>query len=195
MFNNLGVLMKKNFIVAALAVLSLSAYADTSFTVADSLQKDSATKSESHVNFYDLKTDLTKNLAGDLMIINKSYANSSIQNRTEVGLNVKQEVFNSVSAIGRASVGLKQTSGSESFKYYTFEPGVQVKLPANLDVKATYYYRDAMDAGKVDNLHELRYQVGYNVTNKDKVSVLYFHSLKGNVPLTNTVGLAYTRNF
>ena len=91
MFNNLGVLMKK-LVLAALVALSVPAFADTSFTVIDGVQKDQATKADTHVNVFDLKTDLSKNLAGDLMIINKSSDTNVITNRTEVGLTYEQGI-------------------------------------------------------------------------------------------------------
>jgi hypothetical protein len=189
-----GVLMKKLFLVTT-TILSMSAFAGADFTYIDGIQTDQATKAVTHVNLFDFKTDLTKNLAGDVMIINKSSNTNLVTNRTELGLTAKQAIVGPVDLYARGSLGYKQASGSNGLSYYTIEPGVKVTLPANLDLRVGYYYRNAIQNSYLDKTSEMRYAVNYNLTKKDKISVGYFHSLSGNVALANTKFVGYTHSF
>ena len=187
--------MKKS-LVAALAVLSMSAFADTSFTLLDGVQKSQNTGAVSHVNLAILKTDLTNGFAVDYIATLKSDSSNAITNRQEGGLTYSQKLVGPVSAYARGSLGLKQVSGSASLPYYTVEPGAIVALSDKLQAKVGYFYRDATQVGKSDMIRQMRYSVSYNLTPKDKVSVAYFHDMKasGGV-ITNTPYVGYTRSF
>jgi hypothetical protein len=185
----------KKLVIAAAAVLSLSAFADTSFTYVDGQQKDQSTGGLLHVNIFGAKTSVAKGLDADLSINNKQDNETNvITNRTEAGLTFTQGL-GPVDAYVRGSLGEKQKSGANTFSYYTVEPGVSVKLPANLSAKVGYYFRQATQDNNADTLREMRYSVGYNLTTNDKINVGYQHSLRGDGPMYDTKFVSYTRSF
>lgn len=187
--------MKKSLIVAALALLSASAFAETSFSYLDGVQKNEVGNATTHVNLVIVKTDLTKNFAVDYLATLKSDSSNTISNRQEGGLTYTQSVAGPVSAYARGSLGLKQTSGTPSFSYFTVEPGVAIALGDKLQAKVGYYYRDETQSGHLDYLRQARYYVSYSLTPKDKILAAYMHDLKGNVTLANTPYIGYSRSF
>ena len=187
--------MKKS-LVAALAVLSMSAFAGTSFSLIEGVQKSQNTGAVSHQSLVNLKTDLTESFAVDYLAILKSDQTNAITNRQEAGLSYSQKVVGPFSVYARGSLGLKQVSGSTSLPYYTVEPGATVALSDKVQAKVGYFYRDATQVGKSDMLRQTRYSVSYSLTAKDKVSVAYFHDLKSSDgKLSNAPYIGYTRSF
>jgi hypothetical protein len=181
----------KKLLVAALAVLSLSAFADTSLNYSDGLQKDQDGGALTRVEFFDLKTSLTKDLAGDLMIINKTReTTNALTNRTELGLNYSGPF----GAFARVSAGEKEASGATSVAYYTVEPGVGVTV-GKFDAKVSYYLRETFHNTDSDAVSTARYSVGYKLTDKDTISLGVYHDFRGNIALTDTKWIGYTRSF
>lgn len=181
---------------ACLTATALTAMADTSFSMYDGRSTDKSNGAIAHTNLFILKTSLTDKLDGDVFILNKTYdTTETVTTREELGLTYKEPVTGTVTAWSRFSLGEKQKSGAEATSYYTIEPGVLVKLPANFSVKVSYYHRDAWGTTTdSDKMNEMRYAVNYNVTPKDRITVGVFRGISGYQP-ANLVYGGYTRSF
>jgi hypothetical protein len=185
-------------VLAVLAVLACavsSVYAQTSVLMSYGTQDDKYGGDQAHVNVLQVKTRILEKIDGDVMIINKTVDDTHVVlNRTEIGGTYFYPV-GIVTPSLRISSGIKQKSGAESYYYYTAEPGVSVGLPYGFSAKVSYFYRQSYNPNvNLDMLTELRYVLGYNVTEKDKISVGQFKDLSG-YNQGNTTFVGYTRTF
>lgn len=80
-------------------------------------------------------------------------SNESMQNKSTKGLKDLAEVavipsvaiYGGLSGYARVATGAAYISGSDSFAYYSVEPGVKYDVGQGTSVKVAYRYRDAYD--------------------------------------------------
>jgi hypothetical protein len=175
--------------------LTYSQVADTQIMVGYGLQKDKTTNAEQHVQLFDLETGIIDNLKADALIINKTAEGTySVTNREELGATVYKSFFGVITPSLRISAGDKQKSGSPTTQYYSIMPGVSAQLPYDFIFKVSYYDRQSFDQINPDTSREMWYTLGYEITKKDKVTLMMFKGMSGNNPV-NTNLVSYTRKF
>lgn len=188
--------MKLKLLVAALALSSSSVFAQSSVTLGYGVQDAVPTNVQSHVTSISAKTNLISGLDGDIgMTQTAADVSNKLTVRTEAGLSSGYEVTSFAKATIRGAVGMKAVSGSEAFSYYSVEPGLNVKTPVDgLTARVAYRFRTAFDStANADTSNTMRYQIGYALTSKDRVTVGY-DTLRGD-GANNQTYLQYTRNF
>lgn len=141
-----------------------------------------------------VKTKISKSFDLDAAFINDAAdVSNSVTTRTEAGVTYTESIYGPVSGYVRVAAGLKQKSGNESFEYYSYEPGVRVKLPLDLTAKVGFRHRESFSANHADKSETMRYALGYALTKNDSIELSY-DSQKGDGACT-VKSLKYTRAF
>lgn len=142
-----------------------------------------------------VRTNLSKNFDGDIgMSEVVTHGTNNTSNRVEVGLTYNYRMTEyPVRLFFRSAVGEK-TGNGEQFPYYAFTPGVQYNFKSGFDAGVSYRYRDAFNPAEYgDRSNTMSYSVGYNVTKKDKIAVIYSNQTMDGA--NKQTVLAYTRKF
>ena len=188
--------MKLKLIAAALLAASSMAFADTSATVTYGRQENDSSKAMSDVYKLDVKTSLTKQIDGDVSILNTATDSANtVSSRYEAGVTGKMGLIgdNFITGYARGAVGERITGGN-NFAYYSVEPGVIVKTPVEgLTAKLGYRFRTAFASDKSDTTNSIRYSLGYAITKKDSISLGY-DDVNGDNAFNRTY-VSYTRSF
>jgi hypothetical protein len=188
--------MKLKLIAAALLAASSMAFADTSATVTYGRQEADSSKAMSDVYKLDVKTSLTKQIDGDVSILNTATDSANtVSSRYEAGVTGKMGLIgdNFITSYARVAVG-ERITGGKNFAYYSVEPGVIVKTPVEgLTAKLGYRFRTAFASGNSDTTNSIRYSLGYAITKKDSISLGY-DDVNGDNAFNRTY-VSYTRSF
>lgn len=177
----------------ATLLLASQAQAQTSASLGFAI-KDVATGTQNHQTALSIKTKVATKLDADVNFTNDAADKSnSVTTRMETGVTYTESIYGPVSGYVRLAVGVKQKSGNEAFEYYSYEPGVRVKLPYDFSAKVAYRHREAFATGKGDTSETMKYSLSYAITKKDSVEFGY-DSQKGDGACT-VKSLKYTRAF
>lgn len=183
--------MKKIIAFLALATASL-AYAGSA-SVEYQAWENPTTKAETTGLVLTVREDLTKSLAGDVVLsVNQAEATKAFGGRSETGLTYSVPVGRLTGYV-RGAVGLKHVSGSGDTSYYSVEPGVSYGITNRLTARVGYRYRDAFKDGIADQTNTARVGLGYALTKNDAIGVRY-DRVRGDSEL-NVIAVNYTRRF
>ncbi len=138
---------------------------------------------------------LAEGISGDVAIGNlqdrKTLSNGL---REELGLTFSKGLFSIFSGNVRLAHGFKMNSGKETIQYYNIEPSVTAKFTGTpFSAKVGYRYRNTYDSSEADRSDTTRYSMSYELTKKDRLSVLYDE--QRGVGAGKQTTLAYTRSF
>jgi hypothetical protein len=187
--------MKKALLLLASLLLTSVSYAETIGTIVYGSQTDNATGVITDVMLYDLKTSVDKYIDVDFLVIDKTATGTNlVTNRYEPGVTLTYPIMDNLKVYIRPSIGYKQKSGTDPFYYYTSEQGLKFDLPYNFTTGIAYYYRQSFNDADHDRLDEMRYSIGYKLTDYDKVSVGRFIDFSGYNP-ASTWWLGYNHSF
>jgi hypothetical protein len=143
---------------------------------------------------------ITENLTNDFGI-NAFQADVSKNefNRFEDGLTYKYQLNNTFTTSLRGGLGYMESSNKGNWSYYVIEPKITANLVYGFDASVAYRRRAAFNDAYYDDSNTMRYALGYHVTGKDYVRLMY-DDLKGSNGNTynnpnKTFSASYTRNF
>lgn len=187
--------MKLKLLVASLALVSSSVFAQSSMTIVYGVQDAVPSNTQSHITNFVGRTTVVKNV---LTVDGGIYTTTAdvsraITNRYEIGATAGHNLTDMFRADVRVATGMKAVSTKQDFGYYSVEPGINAKL-GNFTARVAYRYRDAYDSSvNADTSNTMRYSVGYNVTKQDRISVGY-DRVRGD-GANNSTTVSYTRSF
>jgi hypothetical protein len=182
-------------LLATLFAFAGIASAQSSVTATYGVQSLVPSEVQNHIVNFTAKTAINSTFAVDAGIqTTVADVANTLTNRYEAGVTGAYSVASFATADLRGAVGQKAKSGSDSFTYYSVEPGVNLTLPAGFSARVAYRFRDAFDSAKnADHSNTQRVALGYALTKQDKISVGY-DRLRGD-GANNTTYVAYTRGF
>lgn len=182
----------KNLLVV-LALLPISAMAQVTANYSFGI-KNLANGQQAHQNVLSLLAPIREHIAADAVF------NSDVNDKTkvitmryELGLDFDQKFLDDYAVTLRTALGEKQKSGNQPFPYYVLETGVNAKLPYGFSGRIAFRYRDAFNPANGDQSYTMRYALGYNITERDKLSIGY-DVTKGDGASTTT-SFRYSRKF
>lgn len=183
--------MKK--LLVFLVTLPLTAFAQVTANYSFGI-KNLDNGQQAHQNVLSLLAPVRDHVAVDAVF------NSDVNDKTkvltmryELGLDLDHKFLDNYTATLRTALGEKQKSGTQPFPYYVIEPGVNANLPYGFTARVAFRYRDAFNPVNKDQSYTMRYAIGYNVTDKDKLSIGY-DVTKGDGASTTT-SFRYSRKF
>jgi opacity protein-like surface antigen len=192
--------MKKLLLAVGMLVASGMVLAQ-SVTVQYQVQQNTAgAQTQGHAVQIGVSTPVIKDLANDFSInAFQADVNKKEFNRFEDGLTYRYQLNDTFTASMRGGLGYMESSNSGNWAYYVVEPKITAKLIYGFDASVAYRRRAAFNSAYYDDSNTMRYALGYHVTDKDYVRLMY-DDLKGsngntyNNPSKNYT-VAYTRNF
>lgn len=189
--------MKLRLLVASMALVGSTAFAQSSVTVVYGIQEAVPSNVQSHVTNFSARTTVIKDLLtvdGGIQTTTQDISRQ-VTNRYEIGTTIGQNLNDTFRADVRLATGIKSVSAKQDFAYYSVEPGVTARL-GDFSARVAYRFRTAYDsvpANNNDTSNTIRYSVGYNVTKKDRVALGY-DVLRGD-GANNSSTISYTRSF
>jgi hypothetical protein len=182
-------------LLATLFAFAGIASAQSSVTATYGVQSLVPSDTQNHIVNFAAKTAINNNFSVDAGIqTTVADVANTVTNRYEAGVTGVYSVASFATADIRGAIGQKAKSGSDSFTYYSVEPGINLALPAGFSARVAYRVRDALDNTKnADHSNTQRVSLGYALTKQDKVSIGY-DRLRGD-GANNTTYVAYTRGF
>ena len=188
----------KTLILTSLIPMSSSVFAEPTASVSYQVQQNDS-GSQGHIMNYNISEKLISNISGDANIMNfQSDSTTVMFTRTELGLTPNYTV-GSFNFASRFSLGEVQTNNKGNWQTYTIEPRVTVMLPYNFDATAGYRFRSAIQDNVLDTSRTYIGTLGYNITNKDKISLTAARLTGDNGNTANngnhTYAVTYIRKF
>jgi hypothetical protein len=164
--------MKKIALATLLAVAALTATAaEVRLEGQNSVGQNGA--ADQRVYELGIKEAITSNFAGDIVIKNyRTDSTNALSTRYEAGVTGSAPV-GPVGVYTRVAVGEKYSSGAEGYSYYSIEPGVTAKLPANFGASLGYRFQDAFSDGHADQTRTWRAKLGYDINANNNVYIGY----------------------
>jgi hypothetical protein len=122
---------------------------------------------------FGFKESINSNLAGDVIVKNyRTDGTDALSTRYEAGLTGSVPA-GPVGVYTRVAIGEKYKSGDAGYSYYSVEPGITAKLPANFGASLGYRFQDAFSDGHADQTRTWRAKLGYDINANNNVYIGY----------------------
>ena len=191
----------KKIILGTIFLLASNLTWAQSATIQYGVQQNQAGKqTQGHYVQLNVAMPVTENLVNDFGInAFQADVNKSEFNRFEDGMTYKYRLTDNFTSSIRGGLGYMESSNNGNWAYYTIEPKITANLPYGFDVSLAYRWRRSFNNAYFDDSQTARYALGYHITNKDYVRVMFddLHGSNGNTynNPNKTLSVAYTRNF
>lgn len=187
--------MKKLFVIATLAVATLSgqAIAADSITLEGQFIQGRDGERDARNANITLRRDFSSFLSGHVQASGtQTNTTNALTNRLEAGVTGSIKFVGPFSGYTTIAVG-EAFRAAGNYSYYSVEPGVRADLGAGLTAHAGYRYRAAFDSAIADTTSTARVGLSYALTKQDSIGVRYDRVMQD--AKQDVIGLNYTRNF
>lgn len=187
--------MKKLFVIAALAVATISGQAIAADSVTLEGQmiqgRDGAADAK---NFnMTVRRDINSFLSGHVQASGtQTDTTNALTNRLEAGLTGSIKFVGPFSGYTTVAAG-EAFRAAGNYSYYSVEPGVRADLGAGLTAHAGYRYRAAFDSAIADTTGTARVGLAYAFTKQDSIGVRYDRVMQD--AKQDVFAVNYTRRF
>lgn len=187
--------MKKLFVIAALAVATISgqAIAADSITLEGQMiqGRDGAADAK---NFnMTVRRDINSLLSGHVQASGtQTDTTNALTNRLEAGLTGSLKLVGPFSGYTTIAAG-EAFRAAGNYSYYSVEPGIRTDLGAGLTAHAGYRYRAAFDSNIADTTSTARVGLSYAFTKQDSIGVRYDRVMQD--AKQDVFAVNYTRSF
>jgi hypothetical protein len=163
----------KNFVLATLLAVAALGVSAAEVKLEAQNSNGVGTTADQRVYEFGIKEAINSNFAGDFIVKNyRTEGTDALSTRYEAGVTGAMPV-GPVGVYTRVAIGEKYKSGDAGYSYYSVEPGVTAKLPANFGASLGYRFQDAFKDGHTDQTRTWRAKLGYDINATNNVYIGY----------------------
>lgn len=187
--------MKKLFVIAALAVATISGQAIAADSVTlegQSIQGRDGAADAKNFNMT-FRRDINSFLSGHVQANGtQTDTTNALSSRIEAGITGSIKLVGPFSGYTTVAAG-EAFKASGNYSYYSVEPGIRTDLGSGLTARVGYRHRAAFDSGIADTTGTARVGLSYALNKQDSIGIRYDRVMQD--VKQDVFAVSYTRSF